>query len=298
MRTSPAEKLMTDLDTSIDNSNPYNQNKPWHKDGGEATVDNANTLFVPKRPAQKAKDTKVENTEGDDVGSQGTGTGPHDFEKRWKDLKAHHDKTVRELREQLNTKGSAVGDTATKTPPKTKEELEQLRQKDPAAFEAMKSIAQLIALEETSEVKAKLSDIEKRELELAKERAMSEVAKAHPDIEELRNDDDFHMWAESQPQEIQDWIYNNPTNSQLAIKAINLFKLETGKASKGSSSEKAPSKTATNGADSLVSSKTAGDNAPVQGKVWSREEIKRLSMDEYDRLEKEIDKAIREGRVI
>ena len=287
---------MTDLDTSIDNSNPYNMKKPWHEGVQDTASENASTLFVPKKQAPKAKEAT--STEDDTQGGQGGQDKGHDYEKRWKDLKAHHDKTVKELRDQLGTKSAGEGSNIPKNPPKTKEELEQLRQKDPAAFEAMKSIAQLIVSEETSEVRTKLSEIEKRELELARERAMVEVVKAHPDFDKLRDDDDFHMWAETQPTEIQDWIYNNPTNSALAIKAIALYKLETGKGkSKGSSSEKAPSNSPQPGADSLVSAKTAGANAPTQGRVWTREEIKRLSMDEYDRYEKEIDQAIREGRI-
>lgn len=289
---------MTDLDNTIDNSNAYNMRKSWHKDAPVEQVDNAQTLFVPKKATTAPQATKVENTEDDNAGASGGGTA-HDYEKRWKDLKAHHDKTVKELRDQLGTKSTGEGSNIPKNPPKTKEELEQLRQKDPAAFEAMKSIAQLIISEETSDVRAKLGDIEKRELELAREKAMAEVVQAHPDFETLRNDDEFHTWAETQPIEIQDWIYNNPTNGKLAAKAITLYKLETGKGkSKGSSSEKAPARKSQDGADSLVSSKTAGANAPTTDKVWSRAEIKRLSMDEYDQFEKEIDKAIREGRVV
>jgi hypothetical protein len=288
---------MTTTDNDFEGSNAYNQNKPWHKDNPSVEVDNANTLFVPKK-AQKPQATKVESTEDDNAAAGATGT-VHDYEKRWKDLKAHHDKTVRELREQLGTTKSGEGSNIPTNPPKTKEELEQLRRKDPAAFEAMKSIAQLIVSEETSEVKTKLSEIEARELKIAKQQALAEIVVAHPDFEALRNDDDFHMWAESQPKRVQEWIYNNPTDSGAAIDAINLYKLSLQKTkSKESSSEKAPARNQPDGADSLVSVKTAGSNAPGKEKVWSRAEIKRLSMDEYDRYEKEIDAAIREGRVI
>ncbi len=31
-----------------------------------------------------------------------------------------------------------------------------------------------------------------------------------------------------QPEQIQDWVYNNPDNVALASKAIDLYKLETG----------------------------------------------------------------------
>jgi hypothetical protein len=50
-------------------------------------------------------------------------------------------------------------------------------------------------------------------------------------------------------------------------------------------------------AASLVSTKTTTVDTK-QPKVWTTREISALSIDEYDRLEKEIDQAVLEGRVI
>jgi hypothetical protein len=46
----------------------------------------------------------------------------------------------------------------------------------------------------------------------------------------------------------------------------------------------------------MVSTKTTSVEAK-EPKIWTQEEIANLSMDEFDRLEPEIDRAIEEGRV-
>jgi hypothetical protein len=115
----------------------------------------------------------------------------------------------------------------------------------------------------------------------------------HPDFEELRNSDQFHAWAESQPEEIKDWIYNNPDNASLASKAIDLFKLENGIAPVKPSQNKSERSSSAD----MVSTKTTTVDEK-QPKIWTQQEIAALPMAEYDRLEKEIDKALEEGRII
>jgi hypothetical protein len=115
----------------------------------------------------------------------------------------------------------------------------------------------------------------------------------HPDFTELRNSEEFHQWAEAQPEEIKDWIYNNPNNASLASKAIDLFKMENGITPINSSQNKSERSSAAD----MVSTKTTTVDEK-QPKIWTQQEIAALPMAEYDRLEKEIDKAVEEGRVI
>ena len=46
----------------------------------------------------------------------------------------------------------------------------------------------------------------------------------------------------------------------------------------------------------MVSTKTTGVE-PQSDKIWTQREIAALSLDDYDRFEDEIDRAIQEGRV-
>ena len=110
---------------------------------------------------------------------------------------------------------------------------------------------------------------------------------------QLWGDDNFHEWAKTQPEEIQRWIYKNPDNVGLASRAIDLYKMENNIAIKKSSR---PSQLSRSNAADMVSTKTTGVE-PQQAKIWTQREIASLSMDDYDRYEKDIDLAIQEGRV-
>ena len=70
--------------------------------------------------------------------------------------------------------------------------------------------------------------IEEREAAIQRREAEETLKSKHPDFEDIRGDDNFHNWAKEQPEQIQDWIYNNPDNVSLAVKAIDLYKMENG----------------------------------------------------------------------
>ena len=102
--------------------------------------------------------------------------------------------------------------------------------------------------------------------------------------------------AEKQPDQIQDWIYRNPDNIELASKAISFYKLETGKGQ--SSRKRSPSKPKPSemSAADMVSTKTTNVE-PKQARIWTETEISKMSLDQFDKYENEIRDAISEGRV-
>ena len=152
----------------------------------------------------------------------------------------------------------------------------------------MKSEQQLDGL------KTKLSAIEEREAAIARKEAEKALYDRHPDFEDIRGDDNFHSWAEGQPEQIQEWIYNNPNNVNLAIKAIDLYKLENNLSSpkKRKSGKSQSSKSAAD----FVSTKTTSVDTK-EPKIWTQREIASMSMRDFDKYEEEIDQAIMEGRV-
>ena len=142
-------------------------------------------------------------------------------------------------------------------------------------------------------IRKKKRKAEQRELEIAHKEAQTALQEKHPDFAEIRNSDDFHTWAEDQPVQIQDWIYNNPNNVGLAVKALDLYKLETG-ISTTKKTKKSP-QSSVNAAD-FVSTKTTTVDTK-EPKIWSQREIAAMSMRDYDKFEEEIDQAMAEGRV-
>ena len=96
--------------------------------------------------------------------------------------------------------------------------------------------------------------------------------------------------------QIQGWIYENPDNVALAIKAIDLYKMESGIALTSRSKDKEVTSTKSSAAD-FVSTKTTAVDAK-QPKIWTQREIAALSIQQYDKYESAIDEAVMEGRVI
>ena len=148
---------------------------------------------------------------------------------------------------------------------------------------------------EVEALRSKLSVIEQRESEIAAREAETALQERHPDFDQIRGDDGFHEWAQEQPDQIQDWIYNNPDNVTLAVKALDLYKLETGKGQntqKRRSNRKQPQSSAAD----MVSTKTTNIDAK-EAKIWTESEIAKMSLDQFDRHEEEINIAMIEGRV-
>ena len=116
----------------------------------------------------------------------------------------------------------------------------------------------------------------------------------HPDFEDIRNSDDFHGWAKEQPKVIQDWIYSNANDADLASRALDLFKKDFGiDIPKAKSSSKPTRKSAAD----MVSTKTTSVE-PKQQRIWSEKEIAAMSVAEFDKFEKEISDAMQEGRIV
>ena len=139
-----------------------------------------------------------------------------------------------------------------------------------------------------------ISTLSQREQELLKREAEKDLVTKHPDFSTLRESDDFHVWAKNQPEEIQGWIYKNPDNASLASRAIDLYKADTSLGQSAKSRQQ--SRQQVESAAEFVSTKTQSVDTD-EPRIWTQEEIAALPMDEYDRLEAEIDLAVKEGRV-
>ena len=270
--------------------NPYNQKKDWHTDEVMPKHgDTAEGLFFEKpQVASRSEEVQAEPEQKDKAYSQ------PNYKKRYDDLKKHYDSRLSEFKQrEQELIAEATANRPEYQAPKTAEELEQFKAEYPDVYEVVETVAHLQSEDKVALLQERLDAMQGRETEILKREAEKDLVTKHPDFEELRNSDEFHGWAESQPSEIQDWIYNNPNNASLASKAIDLFKLETGIAPVNPSQNKSGRSSAAD----MVSTKTTTVEEK-QPKIWTQQEIAALPMAEYDRLEKEIDKAVEEGRVI
>tara|TARA_E500000081_G_scaffold148078_1_gene173110 strand:- start:34 stop:858 length:825 start_codon:yes stop_codon:yes gene_type:complete len=265
-------------------SNPYNARKSWHTPD-KPKMGDADGLFYADRQATPDEEAPEEEAQP---------RKRTNYKKRYDDLKKHYDDKLSEFK-QKEQELIAMAQSAQPAyaPPKSEEELESFKQEYPDLYNTVESVAHMQSQRQVADLEAQLQSMRQRESEVLRREAESTLKQRHPDFEDLRGDEQFHEWAKEQPEQIQDWIYNNPDNVTLASKAIDLYKLETGMSQKQQSKQVRQRGTAAD----MVSTKTTSVDAK-QPKVWTEREIAAMSLDQFDRYEDEIKQAMIEGRVV
>jgi hypothetical protein len=278
-------------------ANPYNADKSWHKVEQKVFVD-SNNLFFPD-PEEETEEVEAEGVnEEQEVKETKSDDKPYkrpDYKKRYDDLKRHYDSKLNEFKQREQELLDQAREGQPKyTPPKSEEELAEFKQKYPDVYDVVETVASMQSESRAKTLEEKVKLLQEREQELVRLDAEKELKSRHPDFDDIRNSDDFHDWAKSQPESIQSWIYSNASDPEAASRALDLFKSDMGINSPKKKSS-AGSKSKASAAD-MVSAKTTNVE-PKQAKVWTEKEILALSPAEFDRLEKEIDKAWEEGRI-
>jgi hypothetical protein len=294
---------MTNTVQKEETPNPYNAKKDWHKGDDKPFVSSQSMFF--EEPSEKNKLFKSNDiTEVEAEGSvnteelETTKDTPYkrpDYKKRYDDLKKHYDSKLNEFksREQELIEEATKNRTEYKAP-KTEEELEQFKNQYPDVYEVVETVAHMQSETKAKVLEERLSKLQERENQLIRQDAEKRLMERHPDFEDIRNSDDFHGWAKEQPKSIQDWIYSNANDADLASRALDLFKKDFGiEPTKTKSSSKPTRKSAAD----MVSTKTKSIE-PTQQKVWSEKEIAAMSVAEFDKFEKEISDAMQEGRIV
>ena len=294
---------MTNTVQKEETPNPYNAKKDWHKGDDKPFVSSQSMFF--EEPSEKNKLFKSDDiTEVEAEGSvnteelETTKDTPYkkpDYKKRYDDLKKHYDSKLNEFksREQELIEEATKNRTEYKAP-KTEEELEDFKNQYPDVYEVVETVAHMQSETKAKVLEERLSKLQERENQLLRQDAEKRLMERHPDFEDIRNSDDFHAWAKEQPDSIQKWIYSNADDADLASRALDLFKRDIGM--NVPKETKSSSRTRKSAAD-MVSTKTTTVE-PKQEKIWSEREIAAMSMDEFDKYEKEISDAMQEGRIV
>jgi len=268
-------------------ANPYNAKKSWHTPDKPRT-DDADSLFY--EPQQATLD--------EEAPEEPQPKKRTNYKKRYDDLKKHYDDRVSQFKQrEQELEANARSVQPSYEAPKSLEDLEKFKNDYPDLYDTVETVAHLRSEEQVGQLKSQLSAIQQREAEILKREAETTLRNRHPDFEDIRGDDNFHEWAKEQPEQIQNWIYNNPDDVTLASKAIDLYKLETGQpATRTRRSPKRQSANRNSAAD-IVSTKTTQIDS-AQPKIWTEREIAAMSIDQYDKFEDEINQAVSEGRVV
>lgn len=277
-----------------ENANPYNMNKSWHTED-EVGFEDANGVFFEK-PRAKTKaniEEPVEQAAQEETPKDEPYKRP-DYKKRYDDLKKHYDSKLNEFKSrEQELLEQAAENRPNYVAPKSQEDLEKFREEYPDVYEVVETVSHLQAEEKSKDLKEKLERLQAREQELLRKDAEKRLMDKHPDFEDIRNSDDFHGWAKEQPQSIQDWVYNNADDADLASRALDLFKKDIGM---DVAPKKSRSKQSNKSAADMVSTKTTSVE-PQQEKIWTEREIAKMSIAEFDKHEAEISQAMQEGRI-
>jgi len=223
----------------------------------------------------------------------------HDWQKRYSDLKSYHDRKKNEWIQEQELLSAKIKISEKKNLssnlPKTEEELEEFKREYPDVYDVVETVSTLQANAKVQDIEDKLEALKKREQEATVKTAEQELLAIHTDFLELKENPEFLEWLQNQPSNISNGIYKNRTDAQWAARVIDLYKLETNQSKRGR-----PKKDARTLAAQQVS-KTTSTVPKGEGndkRIWTTLEISKLKSHEFEQLEKEIDLASREGRII
>ena len=215
------------------------------------------------------------------------------FKKRYGDLRRHAQQKEADLQEQINQLREQL-DSATKKQielPKSDEDIEAWTKKYPDVAGIVETIAIKKSKEQAQELESRIQKINEMQESASKEKAEVELLKIHPDFVDIREDDDFHNWAEEQPQWVQKALYENDNDAMSAARAIDLYKADRNIGKKKTSSKDAA--LATN-----PKSTRTKPQANEESTYLKESQVQKMSSQEYERRADEVMEAIRTGKFV
>ena len=298
-------------------ANPYGRNKSWHtedvmpSDFVSADTGPADANTDPRGLVREATDSNVNpdtNTTLDSATSDkslqesalSVDSKPYskvDYKKRYDDLKRYYDRKLGDWTTKEGDLKAQLKENRPKySPPKSEEELKIFKEEYPDIYGVVETVSHLQSKNEMTSLQEEVEALKKKNDTLAAREAQLELSKYHPDFNDIKESDDFHNWADEQPMEIKSWIYENNNNGKLAARAVDLYKKDRGLGldKKTTTENKQPKE----GADLLVKTREHIGEPTGQKQVFKTSDIQRMSVDEFERYEKDIMIAQREGRVI
>jgi len=216
------------------------------------------------------------------------------FKKRYSDLRRHQQKQAEEFKTELAELKRQLADATKKEMklPKSDEDIETWAKDYPDVAAIVETIAMKKASEQSSALEERIKAIDEMQLSATKEKAEAELMRLHPDFDDIRDSDQFHEWAESQPKWVQDALYENDNDARSAARAIDLYKADMGIGKTKSKSDKEAAKS--------VSTKNSRSKPQEneEASYLKESDVQRMSAAEYENRSDEVMEAIRSGKFI
>lgn len=261
-------------------------NRPLPED--EINEDNSAT-------SPDATQTSADPTDTDPSATTETvDTSGNIWQKRYSDLRRHEtklSKRVKDLEEQLSKRAGV------EPPPIDPKQFEEWKAKYPVLQAAIDKVVQDRVQEVVKRVEPRIEEVELATADIEAEKAMIALQKRHNDWPELSESPEFKQWVDAQPVSIQNDFYNSFDVDAVA-RHVDIYKLEKGvKSQPKSQLNKRPIVTNEKEA-SMSTTKARGADVGSDGKrIWTVEDIQKLSGREFERYEADIEAAMKEGRI-
>ena len=156
----------------------------------------------------------------------------------------------------------------------------------------MEAIADRKAVERSTDLDARLKEIEDLRADAKRDKAEAELIGYHPDFEGIRSSDEFHNWADEQPKWVKDALYENQDDARSVSRVIDLYKQDN-------NIKKSSTSSADRDAASSVKARTRNTPESDESKKYLSESIvNKMSAREYERRSEEIHDAMRNSKFI
>ena len=241
---------------------------------------------------------KIKAEEEDKAETESLAPEEKTFKKRYGDLRRHAQEKEKTYQDEIFKLKEQLTQTAKKeiNLPKSDEEIEKWSQEYPDVAKIVESIATKKAQELDSSLEERMKALADREAAATRARAEADLMMLHPDFEDIRNDQQFHDWVETQPRWVQQALYENENDSKSAARAIDLYKVDMGitetKKKKVNPAKEAAKAVTKNTAASPSNSKEGQSNQIRES------DVAKMKAHEYERNEKVIQEAIQSGNFI
>lgn len=215
------------------------------------------------------------------------------YRERLKNAKSYYDKEITQTRNQVKELQTQLSNA--QNPPQSPEELTALKAANPEMFRALEA---MVNNNNNSNTEARVEELMSELAKTRQEKAVGEVVSKHKDFYDVVKSDDWNEWKVKQPQGIQDMITGNADNSDAMIRALDLYKFD-----KGTTPLQAQTNTSqtvdTSAADAVTGAQSTDVNTSGQSnkRIWTRSEIARMSIQEYEAFESDILLAQTENRI-
>ena len=255
--------------------------------------DEAEITALEKAQADEVKDAEKGNEEDADAGP--TSVEEKTFKKRYGDLRRHQQKQSDEAKEALKSKEDDIKRLqeqlkASPAIPKTEEEIAAFVKEHPDVAAVFETMISRRLQEKSAEIDEKFGEVKERAVKNAEAAAEIELKKAHPDLDELQEDPEFHEWADNLPRVMQKALYEDGEDWRSASRVIDLYKADKAKARKKVTKK-----------PSAAEARKITSKAPeikTEGDQMLESTVDRMTAEEFEVNEEVIQKAIQEGRFI